>query len=150
MRLSYIPDSLGYMKLDDMLDTVYSLGVEAIELTTGNWSSAPHINLDELVSNGEARKALQESFESRGMNIVALNCSGNPLAFKKDMEVTLKTFQLAEQLGIKKIVMMSGLPPGCKEDVTPVWVTTSWPSITQDILKYQWEEVAIPHLEKSH
>lgn len=144
MRLSYIPDSLGYMKLEDMLDTIRSLGVDAIELTTGNWSAAPHINLDELVSNVEARKNFKESFEARGMDIVALNCSGNPLAYEKDMDVTLKTFQLAGQLGIKKIVMMSGLPPGCKEDVTPVWITTSWPPITQDILKYQWEEVAIP------
>lgn len=148
MRLSYIPDSLGYMKLDEMLDTVHSLGVDAIELTTGNWSQAPHINLDELVSSSEARKYLQESFASRNMDIVALNCSGNPLVYEKDMDVTQKTFQLAGQLGIKKIVMMSGLPSGCKEDVTPVWITTSWPPMTQDILKYQWEEVAIPTWKK--
>ncbi|ROR31571.1 sugar phosphate isomerase/epimerase [Mobilisporobacter senegalensis] len=148
MRLSYIPDSLGYMKLEDMLDTVHSLGVNAIEFTTGNWSQAPHINLDELVSSLEARKYLQDSFDKRDMEIIALNCSGNPLAFQKDMDVTLKTFQLAEQLGIKKIVMMSGLPSGCREDKTPVWITTSWPPMTQDILKYQWEEVAIPAWKK--
>lgn len=144
MRLSYIPDSLGYMKLDDMLDTVHALGVDAIELTTGNWSKAPHINLEELVTSLDARKSLLESFSSRNMDIVALNCSGNPLAFQEDMDVTLKTFQLAGQLGIKKVVMMSGLPSGSKKDVTPVWITTSWPPMTQDILKYQWEEVAVP------
>jgi len=144
MRLGYIPDSLGHLKLDYMLDAVRALGVDAIELTTGNWSKAPHINLDELVANSEARKRLKDSFSSRNMEIAALNCSGNPLAFEKDMEVTLKTFQLSEQLGIKKVVMMSGLPSGCKNDITPVWITTSWPPITQDILKYQWEEVAIP------
>ena len=47
-------------------------------------------------------------------------------------------------LGVKKIVMMSGLPAGCKGDKTPVWITTSWPPETQDILDYQWNEVAIP------
>lgn len=144
MRLSYIPDSLGYMGLEDMLDTVKSLGVDAIELTTGNWSSAPHIDLQKIVTNAEERKNFREKFQSRNMDIVALNCSGNPLAYKKDMDVTLQTFELAEQLGIKKIIMMSGLPPGCKGDTTPVWITTSWPPMTQDILKYQWEEVAIP------
>lgn len=40
--------------------------------------------------------------------------------------------------------MMSGLPPGHKNDRTPAWITTSWPPETQDILEYQWNEVAIP------
>ena len=60
------------------------------------------------------------------------------------MDVTEKTFRLAGELGVKKIVMMSGLPAGCKGDKTPVWITTSWLPETQDVLKYQWEEVAIP------
>ena len=72
------------------------------------------------------------------------HCSGNPLAYEKDMDVTKKTFELARMLGVKKIVMMSGLPAGCKGDKTPVWITTSWPPETQDILGYQWNEVAIP------
>lgn len=148
MRLSYIPDSLGHLTLAEALDTICALGVRDIELPTGNWSLAPHINLDDVVSNLESRKILEETFASREMTLSALNCSGNPLADKKDMDVTMKTFKLAEQLGIKKIIMMSGLPTGCKEDKTPVWVTTSWPPMTQDILKYQWEEVAFPVWEK--
>ena len=76
------------------------------------------------------------------------NCSGNPLAYEKDMDVTKKTFELAHQLGVKKIVMMSGLPVGCEGDKTPVWITTSWPPETQDILDYQWNQVAIPAWKK--
>lgn len=49
--------------------------------------------------------------------------------------------EIANVLGI---VMMSGLPAGCPGDKTPVWITTSWPPETQDILDYQWNEVAIP------
>lgn len=147
MRLCYNSDSLGYLSIDDMLDTILELGIDAIELPTGNWSSAPHIDLDDLVSSNESRKRLMDKFQSRDMELLALNCSGNPLAFEKDMDVTIKTFQLAEQLGVKKIIMMSGLPAGCKEDKTPVWITTSWPPMTQDILKYQWEEVAFPKWE---
>lgn len=148
MKLSYIPDSLGYLPLTEMLDTVKSLGVDAIELPTGNWSQAPHINLDEMVSDKAARERFINAFKSRDMEIIALNCSGNPLAYAHDMDVTLKTFRLAEMLGIKKIVAMSGLPAGCKGDKTPVWVTTSWPPETQDILRYQWEDVAIPTWHK--
>ena len=67
-----------------------------------------------------------------------------PCLPQKDWEVTEKTFRLAKLLGVEKIVMMSGLPAGCPGDKTPVWITTSWPPETQDILDYQWNEVAIP------
>jgi sugar phosphate isomerase/epimerase len=144
MELSYIPDSLGYMNFEEMLDMVQSLGVQALEIPTGNWSKAPHLNLDELITSKIARDKYMDALKKRDIELIALNCSGNPLAYEKDMVVTKKTFQLAEMLGIKKIIMMSGLPVGCKGDSTPVWVTTSWPPETQDVLTYQWEEVAIP------
>lgn len=56
---------------------------------------------------------------AKGLELCALNCSGNPLAYEKEMDVTQKTFELARMLGVKKIVMMSGLPAGCKGDKTP-------------------------------
>lgn len=148
MKISYIPDSLGFMPFEEMLDKVKSLGINALEIPTGNWSKAPHLNLDELISSKIAREKYMDELKKRDIEIIALNCSGNPLAYEKEMEVTKKTFRLAEILGVKKIVMMSGLPAGCKEDKTPVWITTSWPPETQDILKYQWEEVAIPTWNK--
>jgi len=55
--------------------------------------------------------------EAYDIELIALNCSGNPLAYEKDMDVTQKTFKLAEMLGIKKIIMMSGLPVGCGHDL---------------------------------
>lgn len=132
------------MPYEEMLDFCVRERISCLEIGTGNWSGAPHIDLDTVVSNKSARTKWYDAMRSRGLSLCALNCSGNPLAYKKDMEVTQKTFQLAEQLGIHKIVMMSGLPAGCPGDRTPVWVTTSWPPETQDILRYQWEEVAIP------
>ncbi len=89
-----------------------------------------------------------DQLKKRDIQLITLNCSGNPLAYEKDMKVTEKTFHLAEMLGVKKIIMMSGLPAGCKGDSTPVWVTISWPPETQDVLKYQWEDVAIPAWHK--
>ncbi|VBB09791.1 Hypothetical protein LUCI_5089 [Lucifera butyrica] len=148
MKLSFIPDSLGYLPFEDMLDTAQSLGIQALEIPTGNWSKAPHCSLDELVSSNLARDNYLEALKKRGLELIALNCSGNPLAYEMDMAVTQKTFQLAELLGVRKIVMMSGLPPGRKGDATPVWVTTSWPPETQDVLNYQWENVAIPAWRK--
>ena len=132
----------------EMLDFCVQQNIHAVEIGTGNWSGAPHINLDELVSSEYARIRWHDEMRRRDIDLCALNCAGNPLAYAKHMETTEKTFRLAEQLGVKKIVMMSGLPAGCPGDKTPVWITTSWPPETQAILDYQWNEVAIPAWRK--
>ena len=132
------------MSYEDMLDFCVEQKIDAIEIGTGNWSGAPHIALDLVVESRDARDEWYGKILEHGLRLCALNCSGNPLAYSHDWEVTEKTFRLAGALGIKKIVMMSGLPAGCEGDRTPVWVTTSWPPETQTILKYQWEEIAVP------
>ena len=143
MRLSIKTCTLD-MPFEAMLDFCVAQGVQAVEIGTGNWSGAPHIDLDELLGSETARQRWMDQLRRRDIALCALNCSGNPLAFQKDWEVTEKTFRLAKLLGVEKIVMMSGLPAGCPGDKTPVWITTSWPPETQDILDYQWNEVAIP------
>ena len=143
MRLSIKTCTLD-MPFAAMLDFCVAQGVQAVEIGTGNWSGAPHIDLDELLGSKTARERWTDQLRRRDIALCALNCSGNPLAFQKDWEVTEKTFRLAGLLGVEKVVMMSGLPAGCPGDKTPVWITTSWPPETQDILDYQWNEVAIP------
>ena len=136
------------MPYEQMLDFCVEQKIAAIEIGTGNWSGAPHCDLDLLISDKTAREKWYDAMREKGLELCALNCSGNPLAYEKDMDVTKKTFELAHQLGVKKIVMMSGLPVGCEGDKTPVWITTSWPPETQDILDYQWNQVAIPAWKK--
>lgn len=132
------------MPFEDMLDFCASQGVQGVEIGTGNWSAAPHIDLDGLLDSPGARERWLGAITARGLEVCALNCSGNPLAYERDMAVTEKTFRLAGLLGVKKIVMMSGLPVGRPGDRTPTWITTSWPPETQEILGYQWNAVAIP------
>jgi sugar phosphate isomerase/epimerase len=52
--------------------------------------------------------------------------------------------KLAGLLGVKRIVMMSGLPAG-PGDTHPNWIVVVWPPETTRVLNYQWEEVAIPY-----
>ncbi len=132
------------MPFEDMLDFCAEQGVQGVEIGTGNWSAAPHIDLDGLLASETDRARWLGAIKRRGLELCALNCSGNPLAYEHDMAVTEKTFRLAEKLGVKKIVMMSGLPAGRLGDRTPTWITTSWPPETQEILDYQWNAVAIP------
>ena len=137
------------MPYEQMLDFCVEKKIAAIEIGTGNWSGAPHCDLDLLVSDKTAREKWYDAMRKKGLELCALNCSGNPLAYEKDMDVTKKTFELAHQLGVKKIVMMSGCPGGSAEDHTPNWIVTSWPPITTKILNWQWDEVLIPYWKKT-
>lgn len=151
MKLSYVTDSLGHLSFEEMLDYVVELGIDTVEMTTGGWSSAPHLQLDELLESEVARTDFLNALEKRDIKLCALNCSGNPLdpgeLGKEHREVTEKTMELVGLLGVKKIIMMSGLPAGSPGDKIPNWITytVSWPPVLKDIVDYQWNEVAIPY-----
>ena len=53
-------------------------------------------------------------------------------------------FRLAGAIGVRTVVLMSGLPEGAKDDKTPNWVVSSWPPETYNMLKFQWEERLFP------
>lgn len=151
MRLSLCTDCLGHLPFEAMLDEVAGMGVRGVELTTGGWSSAPHLQVDELLADAGKRRAVRAALEARGMEIAALNVSGNPLdpgeLGARHRADTAKTIELAGQLGVEKIVLMSGLPPASPGDRIPNWITytVSWPPTLKDCLDYQWYEVAIPY-----
>lgn len=153
MRLCFNTDGLGHMPFEEMLDTLAKLGYDCVEIACGNWSKAPHIDLDKMLADEGARKYFMEAITSRGLQLEALNCSGNQLAPNDEgrlhQSVVEKTFKLASLLGVKKIVMMSGCPGGAPGDTTPNWIVTSWPPITTKILNWQWDEVLIPYWKKT-
>lgn len=148
MKIGMLTDSLPGLGLDAMLDAAAALGIECLEFACGNWSSAPHIDLDGLLDSVAARREFVAKITGRGMTISALNCSGNPLfpgaEGRRQHEITLKTFRLARLLEVERIVMMSGLPGG-PGDANPNWIVTEWPQECRTILKYQWEECLIPY-----
>ena len=154
MKLSYYTDSLAHLSLEEVLKKITEKDIYHIELATGGWSPAPHLKLNDLLNNESSLSDLKALLSEYNVEIVALNCSGNPLdpgeLGKEHRDVTEKTFQLAEKLGVKKIVMMSGLPPASPKDEMPNWITTtvSWPPQLKDALEYQWNDVAIPYWKK--
>ena len=143
-----ITDSLGELSFDELLATAARLGIEMLEFAGGNWSRAPHLDLDRMLESAPARREFAAQLADHGMAISALNCSGNPLHpgehGKRHDAVTRKTIRLAALMGVERVVMMSGCPGG-PGDGNANWVTTSWPAEMQTILKYQWEDVLIPY-----
>lgn len=152
MKIGIVSDCLGSQTFEELLQTCQMLGVEQIELGCGNWSSAPHVDLDGLLENETKRDEMKGLLKDYGISISAFNCSGNPLApgewGERERDVTRKTFQLSEYFDLHTVVMMSGLPAGGPDDKYPNWVITSWPPETQTILHYQWNEVAIPYWQE--
>ena len=50
MKLSYVTDSLAHLSLEEVLAYITKQDVYHIELATGGWSPAPHVNLQQLMN----------------------------------------------------------------------------------------------------
>ena len=136
--------------LEEVLDHLAGLGVEALEIGTGNWPGSGHLDADALLADGGKLKAYKKAIESRGMVISALSQHGNPVHPDRaiadhDHEVWLKTLRLAEALEVPVVNAFSGCPGGGPGDRHPNWVTCTWPDDFARTLQWQWDEVLIPY-----
>jgi sugar phosphate isomerase/epimerase len=148
MRIGLVTDGLPDLALPDLLQTAAELGIATLEFGCGNWSSAPHLQLDMLLASATARDTFMGQIAEHGLSISALNCSGNPLHpgahGQAHREVTSKTIRLAGLLGVVRVVMMSGCPGG-PGDANANWVTTAWPPEAARVLDWQWSAQVIPY-----
>lgn len=148
MRLSLVTDSLSNLPLTAVLDAAAALGIEGLEVNTGNWSAAPHVDLARLLADAGARERLAADIAARGLELVALNANGNQLHPRdgaRQRAVVEDTVRLAGLLGVRRVCLMSGLPGGSPDDATPNWVVTAWPPECGEILRWQWEAVLLPY-----
>lgn len=150
MKLGLVTDSLGHLSFEEMLDACVALDIPHVEFPTGGWSNAPHCSIRALLDDSVERARFQAALADRGITISALNANGNQLhpVIGADVDRLLRdTVDLAHMLEIPTVVCMSGLPGGAAGDSMPNWITSSWPPETQDILDYQWNDVALPYWE---
>lgn len=136
--------------VDDMLDRVVSMGIEAVEIGTGGYPGDAHCKVDELLEAEEKQKELIAKVTSRGLIISALSCHANPLHPQKQIaeeadKLFDKTVQLASKLGVPVVNTFSGCPGDHEHAKYPNWPVAPWPNDFQEILKWQWEEKIIPY-----
>jgi sugar phosphate isomerase/epimerase len=113
MKIGLITDSVSHPPFEDALDLAQQLGLSSVEVATGNGSNAPHADLDALVSSTEARTEFIGKVSTRGLTLSALTANGNqlhPTSGKEQDQVVHDTIEVASELGIPTVVMMSGLP----------------------------------------
>src|SRR4051794_37773139 len=56
-----------HLSLDEMLDKISNLGLEAVEVGAGGYSATPQCPLDELVGDPAKARAWKKKFEDRGI-----------------------------------------------------------------------------------
>lgn len=150
MKIGVFAVLFSQMPVEKAMDYIKAAGCDAVEIGTGAYPGGAHCPLDELVANPSKAKKWMKKITDKGLEISALSCHGNPIhpdaSFSKEHhDIFSKTIDLAGILGIDTVVNFSGCPgdqPGAK---FPNWVTCAWPPDFLDILKFQWEDVAIPY-----
>jgi sugar phosphate isomerase/epimerase len=121
------------------LDLAASVGATGIEITQASQPSGGEY----LLGSATAREDFVGLFAERGLTIASLNCSGmplHPIKGQSHRELIYQTIRLAELLGIRKIVTMSGIGGDGPNSTTVNWGFLPWPDDMVALLERQWAE----------
>lgn len=149
MRVGVFTPLLAQLSLEAVLEKLQSLGIQTVELGTGNYPGDAHCKLS-MLDNKSELDTFQKTLDKYGFSISALSCHGNALhpdkaVAAKAHETSRKTILLAEKLGVSTIVDFSGCPGDTPTAKAPNWVSCPWPPEYLDVLKWQWDEIATPY-----
>ena len=153
MKLGFLSVMYSDKPLREVLNLIRPLGLQAIELGTGNYPGGAHAPLRELLGSKPKRDELKAMVKGEGLIISALSCHGNclhpdPAFAKQNVDVQTDTIKLAEQLGVKVVIDFSGCPGSDEKATKPNWVTCPWPDDYLQILEWQWDKKVIPYWKK--
>ena len=142
------------LTLDEMLDRVSALGLEAMEIGTGGYPGSKHCPVAELLADPAKAKAWKKKFEDRNIRVATFSCHGNPVHpdpkhAATDAETFRQTVLLAERMEVPVIVGFSGCPGGSPTDTQPNWVTYRWPPEYAQMLDWQWKERVVPYWKEA-
>ena len=150
MKLGVFDPVFGKLDLARMLDRICELGLEAVEIGAGNYPGDRHCRPAELLADDRARHEFADAFSSRGLQISALSCHGNPIhpnarRAAADDAVFRDTVRLASELSVGVVNLFSGCPGDGPDATQPNWVTCAWPPEYTEIVAWQWESVVLPY-----
>lgn len=142
------------LSLDQMLEKISALQLEAVEIGTGGYPGDSHCPVAELLADPTKARAWKKKFEDRNIRVAAFSCHGNPVhpdakIAARDAHIFRNTVLLAERLDVPVIVGFSGCPGGSPTDTMPNWATYRWPPEYAQILDWQWKEKIIPYWKEA-
>ena len=144
----------GHLSLDEMLDKMTALKLEAVEIAVGGYDGTRHCPTRQLLEDPAKARDWKKKFEDRNIRIGAFSAHGNPVHpdpahAQRDAENLRVAVLLAERMDVPVVVTFSGCPGGSPEDKMPNWVTYDWPPDFAQILKWQWSERVIPYWKEA-
>jgi len=150
MKLGVLTVLFGAEVFEAALDRIAGFGLDAIEVGTGNYPGDAHCKVQELLGDGGKLRTFRRAVETRGLEISALSCHGNPLHPNTGVatahhEVFVNTVRLAGELGIDRVCLFSGCPGDGDAARYPNWVTCAWPTEYHELLEWQWKAKVIPY-----
>ncbi len=142
------------LSLDQMLEKISALQLEAVEIGTGGYPGDSHCPVQELLADPAKARAWKKKFEDRNIRVATFSCHGNPVhpdakIAARDAQIFHNTVLLAERLEVPVIVGFSGCPGGSPTDTMPNWATYRWPPEYAQILDWQWKEKIIPYWKEA-
>ena len=155
MKLGVLTLLFGDRPLEEVLDYLKELGVDAVEFGSGAYLTTAHFPTAEFASDDSKAKSLKKLVADRNLVISALSCHGNPLhpnpkIAEAHHEDFLNSCKLAKKLDVPQVNTLSGCPgsdPGAKR---PSWITAPLPP--EDFLQaweWQWKERIIPYWKEA-
>jgi sugar phosphate isomerase/epimerase len=153
VRLGLVTEGMIHRSLDGLMDWLDQNvpGVRHLEVGTGGYSPLGHSPLE---LSATERRAWHQHVLSRGYAVVAFNVSGNPLhplrsiGSRHDADLR-RTIQLAADLGVDRIVAMSGCPAASDvADGAPHFAANAWLPDYAGVAAWQWEQRVRPYWEE--
>ena len=130
--IALLTDALEDRPLEAVAEWCAARGIGGLELGVGGYSPAPHVD------------ALRAGADLAGLDVVALNASGNPLhpdrSIREAHDAALRAaLRLAAELGVPRVVAMSGCP-GSGD--WPVFAGGAWLPDMEGLWERQWPQIA--------
>ena len=152
MRLALVTEGLIDRTLDGVMDWLDARApaVRDLEVAAGGYSPPGH---SPLGLSRDEQPAWRDHIHARGFTVVALNVSGNPLSpiesVSRSHDHDLRAaIELAAELGIPRIVAMSGAPAaGPGPSPAPHFAANAWLPDYAGIAAWQWQQRVRPYWE---
>jgi sugar phosphate isomerase/epimerase len=155
LRLALVTEGMIHRSLDDLMDWLdeHAPAIRDLEVGTGGYSPLGH---SPLGLSATRRRAWYRRVTDRGFRVAAFNVSGNPLhpvrsrARRHDRDLR-QTIQLAAELGVDRIVAMSGCPAaGPGRSTAPHFPANAWLPDYAGVAAWQFEARVRPYWEEVH
>ena len=153
MEIALFNDGLAHLNRREALRWCAEREVTLFELGVGGWRQADHVDLDLVLRERSARAELLADCAEFGISLVCVNAAGNPL--HPDPSVAARhaaairgAIELADELGVERVVTMSGCPGGPDGGRLPIFAPWALNPDCEDLWNWQWQERVRPFWEE--